>query len=113
MLAALPVLSMEIVEFVREHGRITPAEAIRPSGASRNTVKPNFRDLVERWHLEQHGSRSGQAVDQLFHAHPLGARGLGAVKRLVGAGHELIGAQKLVAHQGDADAGLDLDGAAR
>lgn len=59
MLAALPVLSMQIVEFVREHGRITMAEALRLGGASRNTLKPHFRDLVERRHLEQHGSGRG------------------------------------------------------
>ena len=29
---------------------------IRPTGASRNTLERHFRDLIERNHLEQHGS---------------------------------------------------------
>jgi Fic family protein len=59
VLAVLPTLSLQIVEFAREHGRITMAEAIRLTGASRNTLKQHFRDLIERKHLEQHGSGRG------------------------------------------------------
>lgn len=59
VLAALPALSLQIVEFAREHGRITMAEAIKLTGASRNTLKQHLRDLVERKHLEQHGSGRG------------------------------------------------------
>ncbi len=59
VLAALPALSLQIVEFVREHGRVTMAEAIKLTGASRNTLKRHFRDLIERRHLEQHGSGRG------------------------------------------------------
>ena len=59
VLAALPALSLRIVEFAREHGRITMAEAIKLTGASRNTLKPHFRNLIERKHLEPHGSGRG------------------------------------------------------
>lgn len=59
VLAAMPALSLQIVEFAREHGRITMAEAIKLTGASRNTLKQHFRDLIERKHLEQHGSGRG------------------------------------------------------
>lgn len=59
VLAALPELSLQIVEFAREHGRITMAEAIKLTGASRNTLKQHLRDLTERKHLEQHGSGRG------------------------------------------------------
>lgn len=59
VLAPLPALSLQIVEFVREHGRTTMAEAIVLTGASRNTLKQHFRDLVERKHLDQHGSGRG------------------------------------------------------
>jgi len=59
VLAALPSLSLQIIEFAREHGRITMAEAVRLTAASRNTLKPHFRDLVERQHLEPHGSGRG------------------------------------------------------
>jgi Fic family protein len=59
VMAALPALSLRIVEFTREHGRITMAEAIRLTGASRNTLKQHFRELVERNHLAQYGSGRG------------------------------------------------------
>ena len=59
VLAALPELSLQIVEFAREHGRVTMAEAIKLTGVSRNTLKQHFRDLTERNHLEQHGSGRG------------------------------------------------------
>ncbi len=57
--AVLPTLSLQIVEFAREHGRITMAEAIKLTGASRNTLKQHFRGLIARNHLEQHGSGRG------------------------------------------------------
>lgn len=59
VLASLPTLSLQIVEFAREHGRITMAEAIKLTGSNRNTLKPHFRDLIERGHLERHGSGRG------------------------------------------------------
>ncbi len=59
VLAALPELSLQIVEFAREHGRVTMGEAIKLTGASRNTLKQHFRDLTERNHLEQHGRGRG------------------------------------------------------
>jgi Fic family protein len=59
VLAALPELQLVIVEFTREHGRITMAEAITLTGASRNTLKQHFRALVERGTLNQHGRGRG------------------------------------------------------
>ena len=59
VLAALPELSLQIVEFAREHGRITMGEAIRLTGGSRNTLKQHFRALVERGHLTQYGAGRG------------------------------------------------------
>jgi Fic family protein len=59
ILAALPELSLQIVEFAREHGRITIGEAIKLTSASRNTLKQHFRALVERGHLNLHGSGRG------------------------------------------------------
>ncbi len=58
VLAPLPQLSLQIVEFAREHGRITMGDAIRLTGASRNTLKLHFKALAER-HLRQHGSGRG------------------------------------------------------
>jgi len=59
VLAALPELSLQIVEFAREHGRVTMMDAIKLTGANRNTLKQHFRSLTERNHLEQHGSGRG------------------------------------------------------
>lgn len=59
VLATMPELSLQIVEFAREHGRITMADAIKLTGASRNTLKQHLRNLVERNHLGQHGSGRG------------------------------------------------------
>jgi Fic family protein len=63
VLAALPGLSMQIVEFAREHGRITIGEVIKLPGASRNTLKQHFRALVERGTLNQHGRGRGVWYD--------------------------------------------------
>jgi hypothetical protein len=39
-----------IVELTREHGRVTIGEAIKLTGASRNTLKQHFRVLVRARH---------------------------------------------------------------
>ena len=59
VLAVLPGLSLQIVDFARQHGRVTMADAIRLTGASRNTLKQHFRELTRRNHLEQHGIGRG------------------------------------------------------
>jgi len=59
VLAALPDSSLQIVEFIREHGRITIGEAIKLTGVSRNTLKQHFRKLVEHSHLNQQGAGRG------------------------------------------------------
>jgi Fic family protein len=47
----------------REHGRVTIGEAIKLTGASRNTLKQHFRSLVERGTLNRHGSGRGVWYD--------------------------------------------------
>ncbi len=59
VLAPLPRLSLKILEFAHEHGRVTMGEAIRLTRASRNTLKPHFRRLVEKGHLKRHGAGRG------------------------------------------------------
>ena len=59
VLAPLPKLSLQIVEFAREHGRVTMGDVIRLTGASRNTLKQHFRALVEQAHLNRHGRGRG------------------------------------------------------
>lgn len=59
VLATLPDLSLQIVEFAREHGRVTIGDAIKLTGVSRNTLKQHFRNLVEHGHLNQQGGGRG------------------------------------------------------
>ena len=59
VLAELPELSLTIVEFVREHGRVTMADAIALTGSSRNTLKQHFRALVQSGQLGQQGGGRG------------------------------------------------------
>jgi DeoR/GlpR family transcriptional regulator of sugar metabolism len=59
----LPELSLQIVEFAREHGRIRIGDAIRLTGVSRNTLKVHFRNLVEQGYLARHGSGRGVWYD--------------------------------------------------
>jgi hypothetical protein len=46
VLAPLLELSLQIVEFAREHGRITVCDAIRLTNGNRNTLKQHFRALT-------------------------------------------------------------------
>ena len=63
VLASMPELSLKIVEFAREHGRVTIGEIIKLTGTSRNTLKQHFRALVERGALNQHGGGRGVWYD--------------------------------------------------
>ncbi len=46
---------MRILDFAREHGRVSAGDMVRLAGASRNTLKQQFRHLVERGYLTRHG----------------------------------------------------------
>ena len=59
VLSAMPELSLEIVEYAREHGRVTIGDMATLTGTSRNTLKPHFRQLQEKGHLVMHGSGRG------------------------------------------------------
>jgi DNA-binding transcriptional ArsR family regulator len=59
VLAALPELSVRIIEHAREHGRVTISDILRLTGTSRNTLKQHFRQLVAQGHLVLHGSGRG------------------------------------------------------
>lgn len=59
ILSDLPELSVRLLEFCRERGRVTVAEAARLTGASRNTIKDHLRALTRAGHLEQRGAGRG------------------------------------------------------
>ena len=59
MMATLPELAVQIIDHARQHGRVTMSDAIKVTGASRNTLKEQFRRLLEQGHLAQHGKGKG------------------------------------------------------
>jgi predicted HTH transcriptional regulator len=59
VLSAMPELSVQIVEYAREHGRVTIGDMATLTGTSRNTLKQHFRQLLEKGHLVMHGSGRG------------------------------------------------------
>ena len=59
VLSVLPELSMQILEYAREHGRVTMSEIVKLKRVSRNTLKGHFRQLLEKKFLVLHGSGRG------------------------------------------------------
>ena len=67
---ALPELSIQILEMVRERGRVKSAEVVSVTGEARSTVRNRLNELVARGLLDRHGqgpatwyvSGRGQAV---------------------------------------------------
>ena len=59
VLSVLPELSVQILEYVREHGRVTIGNMVKVTGTSRNTLKEHFRQLINKGHLVRHGSGRG------------------------------------------------------
>lgn len=55
VMASLPELSLRILDHAREHGRVSAGEMIRLTGASRNTLKEHFRQLVAKGYLTRRG----------------------------------------------------------
>lgn len=54
-LAVLPELAVAILDHARDHGRVTMGAVIQATGASRNTLKEHFRNLVEKKLLARQG----------------------------------------------------------
>jgi len=59
MIGTMPELAAKIFELTREQGRLTIADAVKLTGANRNTLKQHFRALVNDGHLELHGQARG------------------------------------------------------
>lgn len=59
VLSALPELSLQILEYARDHGRVTVKDMVILTGASRNTLKEHFRKLVENRQLTMQGKGRG------------------------------------------------------
>jgi predicted HTH transcriptional regulator len=59
VLAAIPALSLQIIELAQKKGRVTMNEIVLASGANRNTIKTHLRRLVQTGQLQQHGAGPG------------------------------------------------------
>ena len=53
-ISALPELAVKILDYVRDHGRVTSRDMVREFGASPNTLKATFTSLVEKGLLARH-----------------------------------------------------------
>ena len=59
VLGNLPELSVQILEFAREHGRITIAEAVKVTTQNRSTIRDHVKALTKAGHLAPHGAGRG------------------------------------------------------
>lgn len=59
VLAALPELSLQILEYAREHGRVSMRDMVVLTGANRNTLKEHFRKLMRNGCLTMEGKGRG------------------------------------------------------
>jgi Fic family protein len=59
IVGTLPELSLQILDTLKERGRITIGDIVKLTGANRNTVKKHLAALVEANHLSQHGTGKG------------------------------------------------------
>ncbi|MCP3689287.1 MAG: Fic family protein [Gammaproteobacteria bacterium] len=59
IIGELPVLSIEILEIAREHGRVTVNDAVKVTHASRNTIKDHMKTLHNNGLIERHGAGRG------------------------------------------------------
>ncbi|MBL4662014.1 MAG: Fic family protein [Robiginitomaculum sp.] len=54
-IATLPDLAIKILDYVRDHGRVTTRDMVREHDASPNTLKSTFGALVKKGLLVRHG----------------------------------------------------------
>ncbi len=59
MMGEMSELVARIIELVQEHGRLSIGDAVKLTGANRNTLKQHFRALVSEGHLKLHGQGRG------------------------------------------------------
>jgi Fic family protein len=59
LLMNLPDLSIQILDVLKDRGRITIGEAVAITEANRNTLKPHFKHLLEKGLIELHGRGRG------------------------------------------------------
>lgn len=55
MLSVLSELAVSIIDYAKDHGRVTTRDMVRETGASTNTLKSTFTSLIEKGYLVRHG----------------------------------------------------------
>jgi len=55
----LPELSVQILEIVREHGRVTISDTERVTGISRSTIRDHMKSLYKNQYIVRHGAGRG------------------------------------------------------
>lgn len=58
-IAKMPDLSLQIMAFIKDHGRASVSELARATGGNRNTIKHHLKRLVETGHIARHGAGRG------------------------------------------------------
>lgn len=59
IIGELPALSIQILDIARDRGRVSVADAVRVTQASRNTIKGHIQAMVASGHLRRHGAGRG------------------------------------------------------
>lgn len=59
ILETLPDISIQIIEHIQAHGRVTIGEMVKLTGKSRNTLKEHFKILSEKKYIKLHGAGRG------------------------------------------------------
>ena len=59
IMLALPLLSRQLMDIARDHERLTITDAVKLTGANRNTIKVHLRRMVGEGYLHQHGKGRG------------------------------------------------------
>lgn len=59
IVSVMSELSLQIIEYAKEHGRVTAGDIIKLTGISRNTIKEHFRQLQEKGYLQLNGKGRG------------------------------------------------------
>ena len=54
-ISSLPLLSIEIIKLLRKHERLSTAQIVEYTGASKNTLKIRLRELVNEGHIQRNG----------------------------------------------------------
>jgi predicted transcriptional regulator len=59
LFSVLSSLELQILDYIKDHGRVSVGEMSVITGVSRNTLKPHFKSLVNAEHITLNGKGRG------------------------------------------------------